>query len=242
VIIKLIAFLFSRLPSRINLLKKLELGVAIFCWKQARQALFEDRQLIAKRLLEQAKSEYQHADAFCHLEGGRLTIKFDDLLDREFTEKSSVWTQITWDTKEKEKYLTNGISCRYLIARCFFKFQCASEFPWPDKLAFMATLESFQFRFYQELLPFLPAKERQVLNWIVNEEGDHAAILTGTLCEIVEDIALATKIYQSWLRRADLILLSLPILLPLEVLNLTFLALFKPTEATAFLVKSMKRV
>ena len=235
VIIKLLAFLFSRLPSRINLLKKLEIGVALFCWKQSRQALQENKSLLASTLLSQAKSEYQHADAFCHLEGGTLTLKFEDLLDREFTKKSDTWTQIDWDTKESKKYLTNGISCRYLIAKCFFKFQCADAFFWSDKLAFMSVLESFQFKFYQELTPLLPAKEQRVVEWVLGEEVDHAATLTSNLCEVVGDLRVATQIYQSWYRRAELILVFLPILLPLELLNLAIIAICKPLEATAFL-------
>jgi hypothetical protein len=200
--IKLIAYLFSRLPNRINLLKKLELNAAFFCWKLAIQAQEENRLTFYNLLIEQAESEYNHADVLCRLGGGQLKFKFSELLNK----KADNWRTIAWDSSEKP-YQIDGFSIKYWVGKLFFGFRKASEFDWVDKLAFMTVLEICQRDFYQELLEHIEEKkQRDTIAWILKEEGNHAAILLSTYYEINQDKDCLCK----WQMRLFLVLIFVP--------------------------------
>lgn len=204
-IIRLIAYLFSRLPNRINLLKKLELNAAFFCWKLALQAQEEGRTPFYNVLIEQAQSEYNHANVLCGLNGGYLGLRFQGLLTRD----ADKWTIVDWDSSENP-YQIAGFSVNYLIGRLFFGFHKASEYSWEDKLAFMSVLENFQYRFYQELLEHIEDKSQyDAINWILKQEEEHAAILLSTYYEINND----KDLLQKWYLRLSIVLFLVPLVL-----------------------------
>jgi hypothetical protein len=199
-----LACLFAKLDY-INLLKKLELGVFFFCWRQSLLAESEGLP-IAFYLKQQAMGEYGHAQYFCNLEGVKLKLSASDLFDRE-KKKAYSWGRVDWDTLES--YQADGLSTKYLSTRVFFGNKLASDFDWFDKLAFMAVLESFQSAFYEEMLGHCKPQHHDGFQAIAEEELGHVGILEHCLSLLPKN-----KFYSlllKWHLRKYLALLFVPI-------------------------------
>lgn len=199
-----LACIFAKLDY-INLLKKLELGVFFFCWRQSLQAESEGLP-IAQYLKQQAQSEYGHAQYFCNLEGVKLKLSASDLFDRE-NKKAYSWSVINWDALES--YRVDGISTKYLSSRIFFSNKLASDFDWKNKLAFMLVLENFQSAFYEEMTGHCKPQHYDGLIHIADEETQHAGILEHCLSLVTKDKYCLLLL--KWHLRKYLVLLLVPI-------------------------------
>ncbi|MBD2771184.1 hypothetical protein [Iningainema tapete] len=202
-----LAWVFSKLPNRLSLLKKLEVGVFFFCWRQALQAQAEGNSTLNLILKEQAESEYHHAQAFCTLTGSKLELSADKLFNRE-SKNAQIWSTVNWDASES--FQADGLSRKYYSAKAFFGGHQARDFSWENKLAFMTVLESFQACFYRKLLQFLPLKVGRSLLAICNEEANHSITLRMALAKMT-DSSTATKLMRKWKQRLYLGLLILPL-------------------------------
>lgn len=207
ILVTALAWAFSKLPNRLVLLKRLELGVFFFCWREAIAAIESGDTKLGGILYAQAESEFHHAQSFAALTGGKLEISANGLFDREYKEAFK-WSQVEWDSSES--FRADGISRKYLSARIFFKGQTANSFMWQDKLAFMAILETFQAHFYKKLLRFLPPHEATPLISICGEEEDHSLELRSVLTERA-GIFSAADLMLKWKRQLYLGLLFTPI-------------------------------
>ena len=230
VLCALLAFFFSKMPNRITLLKRLEIGVFLFCWRTAIQAEVEDKSELAKILREQAESEYHHAQTFCTFTDNKFKWSVTKLFNNP--DRSLSWGQV-WDTSET--FVADGLSRKYLSARIFFGDRYAKDFDWEDKLAFMAVLESYQACFYKKLLHFLPDSEIEPILTIYRQEAEHSATLVTALSEMV-GMFVATDLMTKWKRR---LYLALPFIL-LDLLGILTSVVTTKINATRTRFKSPK--
>ncbi len=207
VLCALLAFFFSKMPNRLRLLKRLEMGVFFFCWRQAIAARSEGRTDLSEVLKQQAESEYHHAQTFCSISGNKLILRVHELFKREISSNSANWSKVKWDNSEQ--FSADGLSRKYLSARIFFSDRYAKDFDWEDKLAFMAVLESFQACFYKKLLHFLPGSEIEPILTIYRQEAEHSATLVTALSEMV-GMFVARDLMVKWKCR---LYLALPFIL-----------------------------
>jgi hypothetical protein len=156
-----------KIPNFIQLLKRLEIGVFFFCWRQSLLAESEEKHELAAILKKQAESEYHHAMTLASLSGDRLNLRVEDLFTLE-DKGADLWGTVSC---RQDKFQADGISRRYLAARVFFGGFHALHFNWADKLAYMHVLESFQSFFYQSLAT---ASGIKLLQNICEDETDHA--------------------------------------------------------------------
>jgi hypothetical protein len=197
-----LAYFFSKLPMS-SLLKKLEMGVFFFCWRQA--VLAEDEgQPFAIYLRQQAESEHSHAHFFSHLEGGNLKLDTDDFFNRE--PRALSWATVNWD--ENEVYQVDGISTKFIASKIFFMGREANSFSWQDKLAFMVVLERFQTIFYQSLIKYFPEEVQFQIEDIASSEELHSLFLESGLIQVNRK---SFVFLMKWQLRKYLALLALPI-------------------------------
>ncbi len=190
------------LPNYLSLLKKLEIGVFFFCWRCCRESSDSELHELLKK---QAISEYDHAQIFSQLTGGKLQMTGMGLMSRE-EKQAFKWSNVSWDSSG-ESYQADGISTGYLSAKIFFGFQTANSYDWSDRLAFMYVLEEFQSQFYQQLLQFVPLEVQSKLIAITEDEQNHAINLLTVLESMSQD---RQKLILKWNTRKYLALLLVP--------------------------------
>jgi hypothetical protein len=152
-----------------ELLKKLELGVFFFCWRQASLAQSEDK-LFSSVLREQCSAEHSHARYFA-LQSGSNILDLEYYFSRE--PRSQNWSFID------NEYYADGMSVDYLCSRVFFMGKSAYSFSWADKLAYMIVLEQFQVQFYSCLMKYLP--NQQAIHRIIMSEELHSLLLENAI-------------------------------------------------------------
>jgi hypothetical protein len=159
-----LAHIFSKLPM-FSILRKLEMGVFFFCYKQALKAESENKDF-EKYLKEQAESEYSHCYYFSTLEGVGLSMNSEELFNRG--KKTNDWRKVDWNGS---RYQADGLSVNSLAGKMFFRGKTADSYDWANKLAFMHVLENFQYIFYQQLSPYIQSKD---FFGLVAAEKNHA--------------------------------------------------------------------
>jgi hypothetical protein len=169
--LKLLAFLLTRSPNYLNILKRLELGVFFFCWRQSILAEEECRFNLAKILQKQCKDEYSHAMFFAECEGKPLNHTATQWLNKPRWKEAHTWSYLG------DTIFADGISQKFRCARVFFNGEFAKSYYWDDKLAFMAILEELQYKFYKELIIFLPTNLQSQFKAIILSEKEHSRLL-----------------------------------------------------------------
>lgn len=205
---KLAAWQFSKNPNYLSILKKAELGVYYFCRKVAIECEKHGFNDVAKKIRNQAEAEYNHAQSFSKLMGGKLALSYKDLAEKR-GEKTINWTKVNWDSNEE--YIATNLS-QNAIAQLFFKGKSADSYGLLDKIAFMQVLEMHQAKFYKALCLFVPLPVFIVLKNIQIEEERHSQELTYEFGKVIP-----LKYLNKWKRRAWLVLLKLPFYLAKNV-------------------------
>ncbi|WP_179066693.1 hypothetical protein [Nostoc sp.] len=191
----------------LDILKRLEIGVYLFCRRQS--ALYPG----LKDLLESlAVSEYNHAQAFATLGNSKIHLPAQHLMNKE---ESLGWNRLTWGDGDWGEPV-DGISTRFLSSRLFFKGLTASSYDLPNKLAFMHVLEELQTIFYGELIKVCSSDIRKILNKIMLDEKEHSDSLLGALQAINPEWY---GLIESWRSRLRIALLLLPVDLFLYFVN-----------------------
>ncbi len=198
---KLFAKTFIKLPHNLmlDILKRLEIGVYLFCRRQS--ILYPE----LKDLLErQAVSEYNHAQTFATLGGSKLQCFAQELLDKE---ESLSWNRLTWCDGDWGEPI-DGMSTRFLSSRLFFKGKTASSYDLFNKLAYMHVLEELQTIFYEELIKVCSSDVRNILLKITLDEKEHSEGLLRALQDINPS---GYGLVESWRSRLRIALLLLPL-------------------------------
>ncbi|MEH2393693.1 MAG: hypothetical protein V7K21_19200 [Nostoc sp.] len=198
---KILARIFIKLPHNLmlDILKRLEVGVYLFCRRQS--VLYPE---LKDLLEEQAVSEYRHAQAFATLANLKLHLPPQHLIDKP---ESLNWNRLTWSEGDWGEPV-DGISTRFLSSRLFFKGRTASDYDLSNKLAFMHVLENLQISFYKQLAKFCSSDVRKTINKIVRDENEHSDNLLSALQAIEPEWE---QLINYWQMRQNLALLLLPI-------------------------------
>jgi rubrerythrin len=201
------AWIFSKNPNYLSILKKSELGVYYFCRKVAIECDKNGFNTLALQLRIQAESEYNHAQAFSKLMGGKLTESYKSLERRG--NRTIEWSKIDWDSSEE--YIATNLS-QNAIAKLFFKGKSADSYSLFDKLAFMQVLEEHQYKFYKALSLFVCPEIAKILQSIISDEKTHSSSLLDQLSLVVPKNHIHRYLLK-WQYRSFITLLMLPCLI-----------------------------
>ena len=196
---KILANIFIKLPHNLmlDILKRLEVGVYLFCRRQS--VLYPQ---IRDLLDKQAVSEYRHAQAFASLGNSKMHLPPQHLMNKP---ESLNWNRLTWSERDWGEPL-DGISTRFFSSKLFFNGVTASSYDLLNKLAFMHILEELQTIFYGELIKVCSSDVRDVLNCILIEEKEHSENLLVILQAINPEWEGLIYLWRSRLRIALLLL------------------------------------
>mgnify|MGYP001793809731 CR=1 FL=1 len=203
---RIIAWIFSRNPNYLSILKKSELGVYFFCRKVAIEADKNGYTKLASILEKQAESEYNHAQAFGNLLSEKLPESYKKLVSRGH--RTLNWTLIG---SAEGKYNATNLS-QHPLARIFFSDKPAESYSLFNKVAFMQVLEAHQVRFYKSLAKFVEPQVSIVLHSILKEEENHASALEYEFFQMM-DYKYACRYLNKWQYRGFIALLKLPCLI-----------------------------
>jgi hypothetical protein len=202
------AFILIKLPynSGLVLLEQLELGVYLFCRREAERS---HSQAIRSILLTQAISEYNHAQILRILSDGEAKAILPLIENKETINYGKV------KLRGKQTKI-DGISTNYLSGYYFFQGKPAGSYEISDKLAFMYVLECLQSSFYQIFYQMCSDTIKPQIKYILDEEQEHSEILLKLLQKREPEWNAMIK---KWEARKSLALVLTPVDLALRILR-----------------------